>query len=733
MSDDDFLTESQVPLGERGSINPENLPPAKRSASGTEIAADRLIAELMQDRAESRAARQQQGELLRQNQLIIALQREQLETLRAQAAACAAQAAPIVNVPAPVVNIPAPVVNVQAAAGGTVGAGAAGAATAQPVLPKDVKKLVDIAVTEVTTDLNTANRARASLEGLKALRISDDPTVRLPDGMPKIALQIKVPTISMPKGVEDDDFLCEVNRPLEAAKRGLQITYVTQLVAAREKTLVITGARIDGAAERLTAAITSLLSDTVLSAEHKTELGTVAMQLFRDSKTAAVDKIEAGRKAEVQRKAKAAQDWEEAQLQQLETDNHMTVGALVDAKIAAERYRRRGSEDISSEDVPDPILLAQENAEAEKHFRQASPAANRGGRHNHGKSKQKKQQQQQQNKQKGKGTKGNSKGKGKGASKGASKERRALERAGLEPIPSSPAEIYNVPRAWTQQAMLLLLTAMMPLSCFDTALQNCFVTNLSSFIFSATDHFLLAHGINFVPTRSPPTAKELRTEFNVFSRRIFCHDFFSMNDVPPNANAPPDDRFRIPNPDFHPLNLRGEWEPSPGVMEYVSATLDSVNEAAAEATRRHKDKPIHNLSRRHRDALRALLLRRDIVFADADKNLGLVVLDTSDYANRCRFELAQTHTAPVQPGADFPLTVTRQAIKDELLPLACSLPDWARIWTEKLLVKHPKRRHTYRIPNFRCTIKVHKSPPENRPITGNQCWITQPVAELVAC
>eukprot|EP01050_Picozoa_sp_SAG11_P023786 SAG11_NODE_4888_length_1732_cov_30.303123_1_plen_69_part_10 len=69
--------------------------------------------------------------------------------------------------------------------------------------------------------------------------------------------------------------------------------------------------------------------------------------------------------------------------------------------------------------------------------------------------------------------------------------------------------------------MLLMLTAMMPLSCLDTALQNCFFTNLSSFTFSATDRFLLAHGINFVPTRAPPTATDVRAEYNTFSRRIF--------------------------------------------------------------------------------------------------------------------------------------------------------------------------------------------------------------------
>eukprot|EP01050_Picozoa_sp_SAG11_P023787 SAG11_NODE_4888_length_1732_cov_30.303123_2_plen_420_part_00 len=413
MSSQDFMTESQVPH-DGASINQENQPPTKRPASGSEIAADRLIAELMQDRAESRAVRQQQGELLRQNQELIAIQREQLKQLREQAAA-GAPPAPIVNVQPPVVNVPAPVVNMQAAAAGQ--AVRVGAAPDETVLPKDLLKLVDDAVAAVTRDLNTANRARASLESLEALRIDADPSVPLPDGTPKVALQIRAPSITLPAGIEDEDFLATVQVPLQTAKRKMQQVYVEQLIASKKKVLQITAGRIDNAEAALTAAISDLLADTVLGSEHKTELGTAALRKFRADKTAAIDKIEAARKAEVKRKAKAAQDLEAAKLEQLETDNHLTVGALVDAKIAAERARR-GSEEIDIE-PPDQHALLRENAEAERLFRKASPAANEGGRQNRGKQNQqrKKQQQPKQTKQKGKGAKGNNKGKG--ASKGA--------------------------------------------------------------------------------------------------------------------------------------------------------------------------------------------------------------------------------------------------------------------------------------------------------------------------
>jgi hypothetical protein len=61
-----------------------------------------------------------------------------------------------------------------------------------------------------------------------------------------------------------------------------------------------------------------------------------------------------------------------------------------------------------------------------------------------------------------------------------------------------------------------------------------------------------------------------------------------------------------------------------------------------------------------------------------------------------------------------------------------TLPYWAQHFLTALIDKHPRTFRDYSLPFFRCTIKVHKSPPECRPITGNQCWITQPVAEMVA-
>jgi hypothetical protein len=77
-------------------------------------------------------------------------------------------------------------------------------------------------------------------------------------------------------------------------------------------------------------------------------------------------------------------------------------------------------------------------------------------------------------------------------------------------------------------------------------------------------------------------------------------------------------------PSWHPKTSGGDYIPSYGVEEYLAATIQDVRECFEESQRLHATKPVYNLCKRHRDALSALRERRDIIFVDADKNLGLV-------------------------------------------------------------------------------------------------------------
>eukprot|EP01052_Picozoa_sp_SAG31_P039304 SAG31_NODE_5421_length_2547_cov_12.100899_1_plen_327_part_10 len=272
-----------------------------------------------------------------------------------------------------------------------------------------------------------------------------------------------------------------------------------------------------------------------------------------------------------------------------------------------------------------------------------------------------------------------------------------------------------------------MLLSLMPVTILQSTVQNTFFTNLSTATFTAEERYVLGLGLNFIASPKLPEWQEINADYNRFARRVNCHDFFHHNVFEPRADAPPPDRqrFRIPNPTWSPQT--SDWEPSVGVTEYVEHTRSAVRKAYDEAQSTRKT---YNLSKRHRDALQRLRSRRDIIFVDADKNLGLVCLDVDDYRQRCLAELAETHN-PVPVNRD-PLRITRQAIRDTVLPLADSLPAWANRWVQSAVERHPRTSARYQLPNFRCTIKVHKTPAATRPITGNQKWITQPLAELVA-
>ena len=270
----------------------------------------------------------------------------------------------------------------------------------------------------------------------------------------------------------------------------------------------------------------------------------------------------------------------------------------------------------------------------------------------------------------------------------------------------------------------------MTATLFTSQIQNVNFTNLSSVIFDVYETYVLGMGLGFIPSMRPASRAEVQTDFDVFERRVMCHDFFWDAKAKPPDETPPSTKFHVPNPGWHPEQVDG-WESTPGVKEYVCDVRSKIMNCVDDSVRLHAAHPIHNLSRRHRDALRRLLLRRDIVILDADKNLGLVVLDAADYQARCIDELGKTHHL-LQPGDEDPHASTQTELTELLEQHGGDLPQWAQKFLAASIDRHPRTGEEYSVPNFRVTIKVHKDPPEGRPLTANQIWRTQPAAELIA-
>jgi hypothetical protein len=144
---------------------------------------------------------------------------------------------------------------------------------------------------------------------------------------------------------------------------------------------------------------------------------------------------------------------------------------------------------------------------------------------------------------------------------------------------------------------------------------------------------------------------------------------------------------------------------------------------------------IPNLSRRHRDALRELRLNSDLVIAYADKNLGLIADDAASYLAHGLDSLRATHRClPAGPHtASNVVLETLYAMRTRLTPFLPALPPWAAKWVTVLLTGvHPRTKRAFQVPAFRLLYKIHKKTLGFRPITGNHCWATQPLALLLA-
>ena len=241
-----------------------------------------------------------------------------------------------------------------------------------------------------------------------------------------------------------------------------------------------------------------------------------------------------------------------------------------------------------------------------------------------------------------------------------------------DPILADMQEYHRLPGIFSVKSVMMTIIATSSVGSLQNAVKNCFVTNLSSVMLDPDETYLCSYGPKFSTVSRPPCATGIMGDFDQFSRRIYIRDFMHQ------TNLDGDDvpaKFRLKNPGWHPMDT--DYVPTAGVQEYVCETRAAVLNCVEDSIRLHKIKPPHNLKKRHRDKLRRLQQRTDIVFIDADKGLGIVVLDTDDYRARVIAELQGTYRLQTDADED-PLAATRAELKTELLPRIGNLPRYAQ-------------------------------------------------------
>eukprot|EP01048_Picozoa_sp_COSAG05_P019889 COSAG05_NODE_3236_length_2216_cov_259.874350_1_plen_191_part_10 len=95
-------------------------------------------------------------------------------------------------------------------------------------------------------------------------------------------------------------------------------------------------------------------------------------------------------------------------------------------------------------------------------------------------------------------------------------------------------------------------------------------------------------------------------------------------------------------------------------------------------------------------------------------------------------ELGKTHQQIIGQTPEHILKSSIAKIRDGVTQHFEDLPQWAVKYLKEALLHAPKSQQKYILPAFRVLFKVHKSPLQVRPITGNHVWCTQPLALMLA-
>jgi len=316
--------------------------------------------------------------------------------------------------------------------------------------------------------------------------------------------------------------------------------------------------------------------------------------------------------------------------------------------------------------------------------------------------------------------------------------RRALVRAGEDPVPRDEQEVLDSGHSFSLGAIKLMLCGMLPVITLLFGVSNLAFHNFSTYEFTDVEYSVLGLGNCFAPTayyRNDAT----RCKGALFDhlRKLGLTDYFHEKPDQPTPEdwwdpkldkklKPP--KFRVAKPDFNPLlNPPEGYTPPEGLLHYAEATA-----ADLDLKMKGVSKGTPNLTSEQRAAINQLRDNPDIVIGDCDKNLGMFCVDTDHYRRLCLEELAKTHKEIIGETPENLIKRSLHAISSTVSKYMEDLPPWAREYLKEALRHIPKTKRPYQVAAFRALLKVHKSPPEVRGLSGNHVWCTQPLASLLA-
>jgi len=253
----------------------------------------------------------------------------------------------------------------------------------------------------------------------------------------------------------------------------------------------------------------------------------------------------------------------------------------------------------------------------------------------------------------------------------------------------------------------------------ETRITNTSVTNLSDYTLTSNEANALAKGLKFIPTPEKLKTDEVKKQIWEYIRKLqwsVIHQNRSRR-----INLELTRKFHI---------NKNTTPPIPLLPENFMAITDKITEDVIELSKiRLKDKPSkNNMSKQERQALKTLMQNDDITIVASDKNLGLVILNTSTYDHSVLQTIIQDRNFTETTETFDRIKHTVLALTEEITntPEFKKLPEW------KLLKRYieVKTRQVKKLIQFYAIPKIHKQNLEMRPIAPNINTLTEAAAKV---
>jgi hypothetical protein len=240
---------------------------------------------------------------------------------------------------------------------------------------------------------------------------------------------------------------------------------------------------------------------------------------------------------------------------------------------------------------------------------------------------------------------------------------------------------------------------------------------------------ILGLGAKFIPSRHVSTRMKSQSMFDMFDfeRRTNIRLHFDSNSLLANSETSTNEKDDQFNPKFHIANPT--WEP-PNCDPDIQCALETLEKHVREEFQRFSQAKF-NTPKEDWLEMKRYLLENDVVIRQADKNLGLCVVDTKWYQDEALRQLSSKTYTHLTEASTNKLVIE---MRNKLITLMNERGTLLPVQEKKFICQ--RLNNEFSFPNWYHIPKVHKTmegkPITGRPITPAHSFITSNASKWLA-